>query len=259
MLGGKDRVFEIEAATVTIGMRPTTMEFTPAGSKIVIDTRVFVHGAPGSVFVSSPKPRPSFLGMPQKAIHIGIADDAINQVLSSVWGAGILDQTFVVDDPTSYGAVGVLFDRVEIALRLPPTVTAMPGGAGLQIAIGDVECHFIKARPGEPVKTVTRLSMSADTTVTATVRDNKVSLVASEPTVWLDVLADGVSGSNPLNQEAVRTLGSFAAKNLVGLVTEMVSELPIPAVEGMTIIDAQATTGETAGGYLMVSGNVAVR
>jgi hypothetical protein len=258
LLGGKDRVFDISAETVTIGMRPTTMEFSATGSKIVIDTRVFVHGAPGSVFLSSPKPRPSFLGMPQKSIHIGIADDAMNQILSSVWGAGVLDQTFVVTDASSYGSVGVLFDRVELALRLPPTVTAMPGGAGLQVALGDVECHFIKARPGEPVKTVTRLSMSAETTLTATVKDNKVSLVATEPTVWLDVLTDGVSGSNPLNQEAVRTLGSFAAKNLIGLVTDMVSELPIPAVEGMTIVDAQATTGESAGGYLMVSGNVAV-
>jgi hypothetical protein len=259
MLGGKDRVFEIEAETVTIGVRPTTMVFDATGSKIVADTRVFVHGAPGSVFVSSPKPRPTFAATAGQSIHIGIADDAINQILSSLWGAGILDQTFVVDAASSYAGVGVLFDRVEIALRLPPVVTAMPDGAGLEVAIGDVECHFIKARPGEPVKTVTRLSMAAKTTVTATVKDSKVALVSGEPTVWLDVLSDGVSGSNPLNQESVRTLGSFAAKNLVGFVTDMVGELPIPAVEGMTIVDARATTGERDGGYLVVSGNVAVR
>jgi hypothetical protein len=211
------------------------------------------------VFVSSPRPRPTFAATAGQSIHIGIADDAINQILSSLWGAGILDQTFVVDAASNYAGVGVLFDRVEIALRLPPVVTAMPDGAGLEVAIGDVECHFIKARPGEPVKTVTRLSMAAKTTVTATVKDSKVALVSGEPTVWLDVLSDGVSGSNPLNQESVRTLGSFAAKNLVGFVTDMVGELPIPAVEGMTIVDARATTGERDGGYLVVSGNVAVR
>ena len=259
MLGGKDRVFEVAAETVTIGVRPTTMQFDATGSRIVADTRVFLHGAPGSVFLSSPKPRPSFATTPSKSIHLGIADDAMNQILSSVWGAGVLDQTFVVDTASSYAGVGVLFDRVELALRLPPVLTAMPDGGGLQIAVGDVECHFIKARPGEPLKTVTRLSMSAETRVTATVKDNRIALVATEPVVWLDVLSDGVSGSNPLNQESVRQLGSFAARNLVGMVTDMVGELPIPAVEGMTIVDAQATTGESSGGYLMVSGNVAVK
>jgi len=59
--------------------------------------------------------------------------------------------------------------------------------------------------------------------------------------------------------EAVRQLGSFAAKNLVGFVSDAAAKVPIPAVEGMTIVDAQVTTGEAAGGYLVVTGNVAVR
>jgi hypothetical protein len=138
-------------------------------------------------------------------------------------------------------------------------VSALPNGAGLEIAAGDVECHFIRVEPGQPVRTVTRLSLSVRATVSASVRDNRISLVAGEPVVHLDVLSDGVSGSNPLNQESVRQLGSFAAKNLMGFVSDAAAKVPIPAVEGMTIVDALVTTGEQAGGYLVVTGNVAVR
>jgi hypothetical protein len=259
LLTGKDHVLDIEAQTVTIAVKPTSVYFDAAGGRIALDTKVVVHGAPGSVYPASAAPRPTVAHVSGKSIQVGGADDAMNQVLASLWGAGIFNLTFSVDQAGSYAGLGVLFDRVEVAPRLPPVVTALPSGGGLRVALGDVEAHFIKARPGEPVKTVTRLSVSVETTVTATVRENRVTLVAAEPVVWLDVLADGVTGANPFNQESVRQLGSFAAKNLVDFVVQMAGEVPIPAVEGMTIIDAHATTGEAAGGYMVVTGNVAVR
>jgi hypothetical protein len=222
--------------------------------------RLYLQGAPGSVFLSSPGTRPAFAGGPAKSIRLGVADDAMNQMLASLWGAGIMDRSFdVAGQGGSVAALQSLFDRVELAMRLPPVVTALPNGGGLRITVGDVECLFIRARPGEPVKTVTRLSLSVEATVSASVADNHLALVAGEPTVYLDVLTDGVSGSNPLNQEVVKQLASFAAKNLVGLVSDAAAKVPIPAVEGMTIVDAQVSTGEASGGYLVVSGNVAVR
>lgn len=259
LLTGKDQVMDIEAETVTLAMKPTAVWFDQNGGRISLDTKVVVHGAPGTVYPASPSPKPTFPNDAGKSIQAGISDDVMNQVLASLWGAGIFDLPFEVDKAGSYAGLGVLFDRVEVAPRLPPVVTALPNGGGLKIALGDVEANFIKAQPGQPVKTVTRLSVSVETTVTASVKDNHVTLVAAEPVVWLDVLTDGVTGANPFNQESVKQLGSFAAKNLVDFVTQMVGEVPIPAVEGMTIVDASATTGESAGGYLLVTGNVDAR
>src|SRR5205823_2850379 len=143
--------------------------------------------------------------------------------------------------------LGVLFDRVGLSMRLPPVVSALPGG--VQIAAGDVECAFYKKG-----QVVTRLSMSAQTTLAAAIVGNKLSLTASDPVVWLDVLSDGVSGTNPLDYAIVRQLGSFAARNLVGFVTSLVGKLPIPSVDGIAIANAQVTTG--GGGYLLVSGDL---
>jgi hypothetical protein len=259
LLTGQDNILDIEEQTVTIGVKPTSILFDAQGGHIALDTKVVVHGAPGSVYLASPSPRPRFSNVAGRSIQAGIADDAMNQVLASLWGAGVFDLTFSVDAVGSYAGLGVLFDRVQVAPRLPPVVTALPGGAGLKVALGDVEAHFIKARPGEPQKTVTRLSVSMESTVTATVRENRVTLTAAEPVVWLDVLADGVSGANPFNEESVRQLGSFAARNLIDFVVQLAGEVPIPAVEGMTIVDASATTGEERGGYVVVTGNVEAR
>ncbi len=253
---GEDQTATVEGQYLHIGLVPTSLHFDTLGAKVVVDSRLYLEGSPGAVFLSNPEARPTFAGLPAKSMRIGMADDALNQLLSSIWSAGIFDRTFDVE-AGDYAGQGVLFDRVELALRLPPVLTPLPGGGGVRITLGDVECHFIRARPGEPVKTVTRLSLSAETTVNVVVKDNRLSLTAGEPVVFLDFLTDGVTGHNPFNHASVQELGTFVAKNLLGYTSDLVSELPLPALEGMTIVDASVTTSE-ARGYVVVSGSVAL-
>jgi hypothetical protein len=57
----------------------------------------------------------------------------------------------------------------------------------------------------------------------------------------------------------MQKLPSFVAKNLVGYAGRKVSNVTIPVVEEMVIVDASVSTGEAGGGYVMVSGNVDAR
>src|SRR5262249_5531769 len=232
---------------LSITLRPTALAVDAGGLTVTLDSRIFVPGDTGIVFLESAEHKPSLDGLAGKAIRMGLADNGINQVLASLWGVGLLDQSFPVTDAGNYAGIGVLFDRVGLSMRLPPVVSALPGG--VQIAAGDVECAFYKNG-----QVVTRLSMSAQTTLSAAIVGNKLTLTATDPVVWLDVLSDGVSRTNPLDTSVVRQLGSFAASNMVGFVTSLVSKLPIPNVEGIAIANAQVTTG--GGGYLLVSGDL---
>ncbi len=235
LIGG-DTLVPVLDQELSITLRPTALALDAGGLAVTLDSRIY---APAET-------RPSLDGLPGKAFRMGLGDNAINQVLASLWGVGLLDRSFPVTDAGDYGGIGVLFDRVEISMRLPPVVSALP--AGVHIAAGDVECTFYKAE-----RVVTRLSMSAETTVTAAIRDNRLALTAGNPVVWLDVLSDGVSGANPFDTASVRQLGSFAAKNLVGLVADLVAKVPIPSVDGIAIANAQVTT---AAGYLLVAGDL---
>jgi hypothetical protein len=246
LIGGETRVPVLDQE-LAITLRPTALSVDTGGLTVTLDSRIFVPGDNGIVFLESAEQKPSLDGLPGMAIRMGLADNAINQVLASLWGVGLLDQTFNVTDAGNYAGIGVLFDRVELGMRLPPVVSAQAGG--VKIAAGDVECTFYK---GNDV--VTRLSMSAETSLTAGIAGNKLSLTATDPVVWLDVLSDGVSGANPLDTSVVRQLGSFAAQNLVGFVTGLIGKLPIPSVDGVAIANAQVTTG--GGGYLLVSGDL---
>jgi hypothetical protein len=256
VLGGKDQVYDIEEYHLDVAFKPTRLHFDTGGVTVAVDSRMLLEGSPGALYLSNPATRPTFATATGKSIRLALADDTLNQMLSSLWSAGIFDRQFVVDMAGSYGDLGVLFDRVEISMRLPPVVTALPNGGGMRIAVGDVECNFVKTPQGEPERTVTRLSMSAETTLTIGVKDNKLTLNPSEPKVWLDILSDGVSGANPFDNASMQELGSFVAKNLVGYVGQKVSNVPIPVVDGMTIVDASVSTGEASGGYVIVSGSV---
>jgi hypothetical protein len=230
---------------VDITLVPTVLSIDDTGIDVALDSKIEVPGDNGIEFLMSPADAPNLDAT--RPFRAALSDNALNQVLTALWGIGLMDQNFTVD-AGSYAGVGQLFDRVEVALRLPPVVTALPGNQGLKISVGDVECRFFKGQ-----KVVTRASVSAETAVTASITENKLTLTSADPVVWIDTLSEGVSGENPFDHESIRVLGSFAARALVGVITQYASKVPIPTVDGMMIANANVATGISAGGYLLVT------
>jgi len=245
LIGGEQRI-EVDGQTLSITLTPTQLHVDASGLDVALDAKVYIPGNSGITFLmDGATPPPLDAARPFRA---ALADDEVNQILTALWGVGLMDQTFTVD-AGSYAGVGKLFDEVEVALRLPPVITALPGNAGLQVSLGDVECAF--HRNGA---VVTRLSLSAQIALTAGISKNQLSLTAADPVVWLDVLSDGVAGGNPFDHESVQALGSFTARALVGVITKDLAQVPITSVDGIQIANAAVATG--AGGYIVVTADL---
>jgi hypothetical protein len=189
---------------------------------------------------------------------MAVADDVLNQVFASYWAAGALDQTIPVDS-SSYAGVGIVFDAVQVKADLPPYVEALPNGQGLRVQFGDIEASFLRHN-GEVEDVVTRIVVSGKVTLDASIDgNNKFALGTSDIITFVDVLSEGVTGGNPLDDATVETLGSFAAKGLLGYVANLVSAVPMPSYQGATLTNGRITTGDADGGYLLLGGDLVMQ
>jgi len=246
LVGGEQRV-SVGGQTLAIALTPTELHVDAMGLDVALDSKIYVPGQSGLSFVM----RGDGDGAPRldatRPFRAAVSDDAVNQALTALWGAGLMDRAFPVD-AGDYAGLGKLFDTVEVALRLPPVLTALPGNRGLVVAVGDVDCRFLRAGA-----VVTRLGISAQAAVTSSVRDNKLGLGVARPEVYLEVLSEGVTGANPLDHDSVERLASFAATAALGLATSYVAAVPLPSVDGIQIANAEISTGVASGGYVLVA------
>ena len=189
--------------------------------------------------------------LPSGGFRIGLADDAVNQVLASMWAAGVIDQDL---DLTSgdYAGLGILFDRVQLSLALPPVATARAGGGGLDVRVADLTCSFYK---GDNL--VTQIALSAELNAKLQITsDNKFHLIVEEPKAWVDVLRHDVSGANPLANANFEELGSFTVSRLASLLTQVLEGVPVPVFYGATVEGGSFVTGGPRGGYLIANGRL---
>jgi hypothetical protein len=256
-LGGKEHVIEIGEEQLVVSLRPSTLRADAGGVLLALDTRIYVVGAPGSVYPRSQAARPDLDRAP-RAIGVAISDDALNQAVASLWGAGVLDRSQMV--PTEkFQKYGVVFNHLDVVSRLPPVLEALPGGGGLRVTLGDVEAQFEMRQPGRVPLFVGRLALSVQATFFAQVVDNHLTLGHAEPAIAVDVLPEKSQVVHSFNEESLRAIADFVAEDLVTVLDDAVADVPIPALEGLQVVNGQVTSGDAAGGYLVVRGDVAAR
>jgi hypothetical protein len=259
---GQDKQVPVLGQTLSIGIHPTQVDFTSAGATITLDSQMYIaNETNGMSYVQTPVAAPTFgANADAQAVNLALADDALNQVFASFWAAGVLDQTVQVNS-SDYAGIGVVFDAVQVKADLPPYVEALPDGQGLRVMFGDIEASFLrKDDVGDHYGVVTKLAISGKVTLQAAVSaQNTMSLSTSNIITWVDVLDEGVTGGNPLDDATVEALGSFAAKGLIGYVSTLASSIPIPSYQGATLTNGTIKTGESDGGYLLVGGDLVMQ
>jgi hypothetical protein len=254
-LGGKEHVIELGDEQLVMSLRPREVRADARGVLLALDTRIYVVGAPGTIYPRSRQPRPD-LDADARAIGLAISDDALNQALSSLWGAGVLDRSQSV--PTEkFQRYGIVFNHLDVVSRLPPVVEALPGAGGLRITLGDVEAQFELRQPGRVPLFVGRLALSVQGTFFASVVDNHLTLGHAEPEIAIDVLPEKSQVGHAFNQESLRALADFVTETLVTVLDDAVANVPLPGVEGLRVVNG-AVSSASAGGYLVVRGDVAL-
>jgi len=163
-----------------------------------------------------------------------------------MWSAGGLSDTIQLDNG-SYGDIGTLFDSVTIAADAPPYIDA--SGSGLVMTIGDLMGTF---KNGDTTTTEIAINAQVDVQV-QTNADGSISLNVGDPTTYVDVLDQGVSGANELSNSQFEALTSFALARVIAIGSGELGAIPMPAIGGVSV---QNVSIAPQTGYLVVDGTV---
>lgn len=242
---GDTKTIGVLGKSVNITVTPAQLDFTTAGAKVRLDTNITVTGDAGPGFVYVPNATPDLTTA--DGFRIAVADDVIDQAFAAFWGAGGMDYNLPLSSG-DYGDVGVLFDSVEIEALLPPAIRADGNGA-LAVVVGDLIASF--KRGGD---VVTKIAINGELGLSVVPSGEMgLSLEVGDPQVDIDILDEGVEGSNTLDQEEFESLVSFAATRATHAVAGMVGVIPLPAVGGVMVSDVDVGP---ASGYVQVDGRL---
>lgn len=255
---GIEKSVTLYGMEIGFGVKPVSVDFTPQGGTIVLDSRIEVKGeaAAGPGYLWTPAAIPSMPSSeaPGDGFRLALADDVVNQALAAFWAAGIFEQSIATGDEGATG-LAALVDRVDITMPFPPTVAAKATGAAASVTAGDllVEIVNIDSATGEE-QVVTALALSAEIGLDVeTDPTGAVRLQTGSPLAWVDVLEDGVTGPNILSDEEVELIASFVTARMTTLIGGIVNELPIPSFDSAAIVNVGT---QPADGYVMLGGNV---
>ncbi|MEZ4368139.1 MAG: hypothetical protein R2939_17940 [Kofleriaceae bacterium] len=241
----QQRSVTVLGTDIDFAVRPSIIDVDAAGATIRLDTTVEVAGSaggPGFVYTTNAVPNLDH----SQGFGIGVADDVANELLSAFWAAGGMTQTLDLTTG-SYGQIGALYDTVEISALLPPSVAAQTG-AGLRLTVGDLLATFYLDG-----QVVTKIAVNGTVDLGADVSGGAMVLALSEPDVEVDIIDEGVTGTNALSGDAFEELISFAAGRLVGASGDLLGALPLPQIGGVGVTNASVGG---VNGYLMVAGTL---
>jgi hypothetical protein len=231
---------------VDVSLTPSNIDFSSAGGIVSIDASLRAHGdtmSPGFVYIANGAPAMDL----SHGFQLAIADDAPNQLFGSLWAANGLDDR--LDLKTGpYGDVGKLYDSVELSAAVPPFVDASSPD-GLKLTIGDLMATF---RNGDA--TVTEIAINAQIDVKVTTgSDGAARLDVGEPTVYVDILGEGVTGANQLSSSQFETIASFALSRIIAVGAGSLGAIPLPSVDGISLTNLEIAEQT---GYVVVDGEV---
>ena len=239
------RSVDLLGKTIDVKVAPARIDFSVAGAVVALDTELRARGdeqSPGWVYVPNQAPAMDT----SHGFQLAVADDAANQLLGSFWAAKGMDLAFDLENGP-YGQIGTLFNRVELAAKVPPHVDAT--GDALHLTIGDFLATFKNDGViATQVAINARIDLEVVTDATGALR-----LDVGTPTTYVDILDENVDGSNPLSKAQFEAITTFALSRVAAFGSEAVGTVPLPSIGGVSVQDVQV--GPQAG-YLVVDGQV---
>jgi hypothetical protein len=239
------KTLDVMGKKIDIALSPNRIDFDVVGAVVMLDTELRAQGdqaSPGFVYT------PNTLPVMNKAMgfQIAVADDAANQLLSSMWAAKALEAGLDLKTG-SYGEIGKLYDRVEIGAKVPPFVDAT--GEGLRLTVGDLMATF---KNGESI--ATQISINAEVELkVVTAAGGVLRLDVGAPTTYVDVLDENVDGANALSNAQFEAVATFALGRVIAVGTGSLGVIPLPSAGGVSVKDVKVSP---QAGYLVVDGQV---
>jgi hypothetical protein len=226
---------------LTLQVAPRTVNFTPAGGKVMLDMRMAMEGAAGaSGFTFTPNGTPAM--DPGDGLGLGIADDLANDALAQLTASGLLN--LALKQP------GSEFNTAVISATNPPMISADgANGDRLRLIMPDLMVTFLDQ--GQPVA---QAAVNAQLDVAIRSADNgaSVAIDLGTPAIAIDNINDSTGLTMPPGSEFARVI-ELGAGDQKGTITEMLGHIPLPKVAGIALTDVSVTGGA---GYVMVKTNI---
>ena len=223
---------------------PTKVDIDTTGMLIEVETEIRAQGDSGE-FVYVPNSQPAM--DKSRGFQLAVADDAVNQMLTSFWSAKGLDIPINLKTGP-YGEIGQLYDRVELSAKVPPYLDA--SGSGLKLTIGDLVATF---KNGDAIATQVVVNAHLDLNVAADPTTGALRLDVGTPTAFVDIIDENIDGANALSNAQFEAITSFALARIVSFGSGAVGAIPLPAVGGVGLANV-AVSEQT--GYLVVDGEI---
>ena len=237
------KTMNVLGTMVDIDVKPDDIQFSSEGAVVILDTSLRARGDSGTfVFTDNTVPAMDL----SHGFQMAVADDAANQLFTSLWSAKALDQSIDLQNG-SYGDIGKLYDSVQISAAVPPFVDA--SGDGLVLTVGDLVATF---RNSDEVVTEVAINAQVDLQVVKG-QDGALRFDVGTPTTYVDVLDENVEGANQLSNAQFEAITSFALSRVIAVGSGSVGAIPLPSVGGVSVNNL--TIAEQTG-YLVVDGEV---
>lgn len=238
------KTVDVFGRELIIDVKPSQVNFTPAGGMILVNTSMRAKGDSGSfVFVPNTLPTMDMT----VGFQLAVADDAANQLLTSLYSAKGLDATLDLKNG-SYGEVGTLFDSVQLEAKAPPFVDANDNK--LVMTVGDLVATF---KNGNAVSTMVAINAEVELKVVEGM-DGKLRFDVGTPTTYVDILDEEIiEGSNSLSNADFEAIVSFALSRVVAVGSGSLGAIPLPSFGGVGVTDLSINNEF---GYLIVGGEI---
>lgn len=230
---------DVLGKTVSMEIAPAAIGFTAVGGVAQLNMKMGLAGAESAKFIYTPNGAPALDA--GAGMQIALADDLANEVLAEASAVGLFN--------LSMPKAGGTFDTIDLAMTLPPMVSADPADGAMKVILGDTTATFLSH--GTPVG---KAAVCASIALKISPASNGygVSLELGEPVIHVTTLDDIANATRFEDDDLARTVEA-GLRGQIASISKLLVGIPLPSVAGLTL--RNLSVGADAG-YVMIQGQL---
>lgn len=189
---------------------------------------------------------------------LSLSEDFLNQALFAFWGGGILDMTMSGEElgldveDLSYVFPDLTELNIATEALLPPVVLPPTGSGLVDLQLGDYYM-VIYGGPAEAGYEMMEVYVSLRGELDVTATESSITPELGDVEVWFDVVYPDANTVAAADTEA---LLDALVPLFLPVLTEAISEIPIPEIEGFTLSGISVGLSGAESGYLDIEGDL---
>jgi hypothetical protein len=236
-LGGP-QTLDLLGKKIDVQVAPADVFFDANGGLVVMDMKMVIQGtesAKGFIYTENGLPQLD----PGQGFQIGLADDLANQMMGQAGAIGL----FNLHVPASGGT----FDNTEMAMTLPPMISADPADGKMKVILGDMIATFTSQ--GTPVAKAA-ISASIDLKIESANNGYGVAIQLGTPEIHVTTLDDIDNATRLQDGDLARSVEAALTAQIASI-SKLLTGIPLPSIGGLQMRDLSVGSDD---GYVIVQG-----